>query len=545
MHSTPYQKLQNVPKVNPVDFHVREHYLHVYHQKGRRPNNNEDDSDSDSDNDNDNDNDKKLQWNYETPVLIENVLSSTQCDAFCDALVTNLGHVEVDVQRKYYTDDDVHNDGHNDGHNNYGHDDNGTNLAHTQIHTCTLNEALGLMMESQYRDSLFCFSEGLMDTNVDVDESDVDVDGDGDGDGDSIMTVKEMKHFCQSKRESLFLNGGHNHSGGIVGKKNTSKKTDRSNNNCHKKMKKIGDEEKEEGEELNFFHYFPKNVQPSDCVIIAGEGATSTLHRDPFEWTGTSLCLEGTKIWRFLAPPGAVMGIKNKNEETNGGTYYEDDMEDVIDDNNHNESGVSHIDKLLNAYRLSSVAWDNEDDDNDENDNNDENTTYLSSGWQSDYSLYSSFVNHDKYPSAEEFATMDEDEKNYIIQELANNVDALQPNCSPQKITDGSPQNHGDDDPRDVVSIWTVVQKPGDLLVIPAYWWHQTFALEPSIAIASQRCDRERDLERVIKHILDTSGCMEGHNGDEYPTIATDEYLSTHSMEEIANELFHTLGSKK
>ena len=54
-------------------------------------------------------------------------------------------------------------------------------------------------------------------------------------------------------------------------------------------------------------------------------------------------------------------------------------------------------------------------------------------------------------------------------------------------------------------TIWTVVQKPGDMLVIPAYWWHQTYALEPSLAYASQRCGLDRDAPRVLSHIIDTA----------------------------------------
>ena len=35
------------------------------------------------------------------------------------------------------------------------------------------------------------------------------------------------------------------------------------------------------------------------------------------------------------------------------------------------------------------------------------------------------------------------------------------------------------------VRIWPVVQKPGGLLVIPVFWWYQTYTLEPLVGIAS------------------------------------------------------------
>lgn len=51
------------------------------------------------------------------------------------------------------------------------------------------------------------------------------------------------------------------------------------------------------------------------------------------------------------------------------------------------------------------------------------------------------------------------------------------------------------------IKIHTAIQKPGDLLVIPAHWWHQTFGLEPSVAVASQRCGTG-DAEMVFQHML-------------------------------------------
>ena len=397
LSSTPASSfnVRKVSKVSASDFEVQKHYFHKDTQTGAI---------------------------YETPVLIENALSPSLSEKLCDSIVHNLGHVTVDVQRKRKNIKD------------------GDITTSTEIFEYSLVEALGLMMESTHDDSFFCFSEGLMDDNIES------VDMESGENEEAVLGMKDIKKIFTSTRENLF--GYHNDS---------------------------SDKQKSG----NVFDHFPKDVRPSDCVVIAGEGATSTLHRDPFSWTGTSLCLEGTKIWRFIAPPGA-MGQQKHVLDGNGSG---DDLNKKC-----NDSFVSCVDNTLKSYRLPSIAWDDG--------SNQDDTIYLSSGWQSNYSLYSSYKNHGQYPSAEDFASMDEHEKISIIEDLANNMFDLAPNC-PNIFSSTS---NGMEDNQ--LSIWTVVQKPGDLLVIPAFWWHQTFALEPSLAIASQRCDRERDCERVLKYII-------------------------------------------
>ena len=39
-------------------------------------------------------------------------------------------------------------------------------------------------------------------------------------------------------------------------------------------------------------------------------------------------------------------------------------------------------------------------------------------------------------------------------------------------------------------------------MLIPPYWYHQTYAPEPSLAVASQRCGSLLDATRVVGHIL-------------------------------------------
>jgi Cupin-like domain len=220
----------------------------------------------------------------------------------------------------------------------------------------------------------------------------------------------------------------------------------------------------------DWFSQFPAPARPTDAVIIAGAGATSTLHRDPFDWTGTSLCLEGTKVWRFIEPPPTTTIIHNDDDD----------------------GGVKRIDQQLDSYRLESIAWrrDNDDDDNDHN----TGTMSLSAGWQSDYSLYHS-RRHESIPSARELAELAEtDPSQYetLLQEVATNMDILRP-CD-----DAAAQQQNNSN---TFTIHTAIQKPGDLLLIPAHWWHQTYALEPSVAVASQRCSA-LDAPRVFEHIL-------------------------------------------
>lgn len=213
-----------------------------------------------------------------------------------------------------------------------------------------------------------------------------------------------------------------------------------------------------------WFEHFPPRAKPSDCIILAGEGATSTLHRDPFEWTGTSICLEGTKVWRFVPPPGATASSSRQKRD--------------------DRSNVHIIDQALDAYRLDSIAWG-------DGDGNDENDITISAGWQSDLSLFAQRDN--TIPGARILAEIEEEQgeeaKLRFIASAAINTGMLYP-----------------DDNLDVPTTpWAGVQKPGDLIVIPAYWWHQTYATEPSLAVASQRCGTERDARRVARHLLETA----------------------------------------
>ena len=287
----------------------------------------------------------------------------------------------------------------------------------TQLYDCTVAQSLDLMMQSTPQDSIFAFVEGLLDSKQLSLQKNIDVEHQ-----QQFQKTKEVLDSIQLRlvqaREALFCDGD---------------------------------------DHENWFDFFPDFVKPSDCVIMAGEGATSTLHRDPFEWTGTSLCLEGRKIWRFLS---------GKN--------------------------VDDWDKRLQSYRLESIAWDDSKGNDNHGDITNQRRVTLSAGWQSDLSLYrradSSTTN---LYSARALANLDESQAEAYLETLASDMGVLQPHPNIQLPL-----------PTTGIDCCSVVQHPGELLLIPPYWYHQTYAPEPSLAVASQRCGSLVDAPRVLGHIL-------------------------------------------
>jgi len=282
-----------------------------------------------------------------------------------------------------------------------------------ELHDCTLTQGIDAIMDSTHADSRFIFQEGLLEQ-------------------DNQLALNSLSKRLYAAQESLFT-------------------------------------------DEDWLQHFPSDIRPSSCVVMAGEGATSTLHRDPLEWTGTSLCLEGTKVWRFMAPSPTVQVV----------------------------------DELLHSYRLESIAWDDEHD------------TALSAGWQSDFNLFD--TRSDDVPSAQALDEMESVKKCELMTSIARDTSKLEPNL-----------------PLDSTKIYSVIQKPGDLLVIPAHWWHQTYGLEPSIAVASQRCGTIRDAPRLVHHILETAGLA--HDVEMYKRLYQDSFEdSTEPPRQIVGRLFQDI----
>jgi hypothetical protein len=449
---------------------------------------------------------------YETPVIVEGVLSKEACEKLTDDLVAECGRIEVTLQRKRNeariqpppkskpsklskrdrrrkskkNKDTAAEDGEATTTT--------TTTTTTDMYSCSFLEAIDLALgQSKHDDALLAFCEGLLNPELDQDDNN---------------SSSSLQQRIEDVREQLFQQ-----------RSPTNSENGGDNNNN-------GESEADATHPIDpcwFRAYFPTEARPTDCVILAGEGATSTLHRDPLEWTGTNLCLDGTKVWRFVAPPLAAAAASAAAAAT-----MEHDC--GLGDYNRDEkcSAVSVIDGLLEAYRLDSIAW------SDDNDDESGDPLTLSAGWQSDYSLFAHF--HDGISSSA-LSELEEEKgtghKLDVISRTAADVDRLQPDIPIDIGIIGTSANGESAEQKqtgDCVTVWSGVQKPGDMIVIPAHWWHQTYAMEASLAIASQRCGAERDSKRVLRHILETTtslGSTMEKNTSEEPREEPSEFLSS------------------
>jgi len=335
------------------------------------------------------------------PILITDAMSAKDCEVICEEWIQAVGSETITVQRKQQQQEQLQE--------NNSQQPTTHTQTQMQLYECTVAQSLDLMMQSSPQNSIFAFVEGLLESDS-VEKP------------KTRQVLRSIAGRLTAAREALFVN------------------------------------------DPNWFDFFPENVRPSDCVVLAGEGATSTLHRDPFEWTGTSLCLEGRKVWRFLSPVGTGNDSDNMNRSNDG------------------------WDDRLRSYRLESTAWSSSYGDDDQEENDREDDMVLSAGWQSDLSLFTS--SSSSLRTARSLAELAETEATAYLDELASTTHLLTSHDEIQPaITMG-------------VDCCSVVQHPGDLLLIPPYWYHQTYAPEPSLAVASQRCGSSIDAPRVLRHIL-------------------------------------------
>lgn len=114
----------------------------------------------------------------------------------------------------------------------------------------------------------------------------------------------------------------------------------------------------------------------------------------------------------------------------------------------------------------------------------------------------------------DEIAFMD-DEKFMYYQHLAQHEHLLRPSVA-------------------VNDEWlSTVLLDGDLLVVPPNWWYQSYNMEMSISLESQRC---HDLSQVIRHIVEKSNLSVPPR-----LLQRTEFHSTEDANELIDELFELL----
>uniref|UniRef100_A0A7S3VEM4 Uncharacterized protein n=1 Tax=Chaetoceros debilis TaxID=122233 RepID=A0A7S3VEM4_9STRA len=144
-------KTVELPKIHKSKFQPHTHYYHTHPYPNGRP--------------------------YETPVLVENVLSRPVCESICGTILGIKGNSIVDLQRKkkFYNED-------------------GEIVTGTKIIPCDLMQAFGCMMESHKDDSFFCFCEGMLEDEQEDDDND-------EGDASSL---KKIRSILDQAKEELF-----------------------------------------------------------------------------------------------------------------------------------------------------------------------------------------------------------------------------------------------------------------------------------------------------------------------------------------------------
>jgi hypothetical protein len=396
------------------------------------------------------------------PVIIRDVVSSLEIESLTDELMDAFGNELITMQRRTRINDEAsmyeyENDG-DDGSSSRlvkKKKKTTTTTTMTTTYDIPLGDCVNYMMDSNHDDSYFAFCEGLLPPLSYPSPP---------SSSSSSSSIERLGCKLRDIREMPFA-GKHDDDVDV--------------------------------EEEDWFEYFPLELRPTDAIILAGTGATSTLHRDPFEWTGTSLCLEGTKVWRFVLPPPPP--------RSGGGG-----------------GGVGVIDEAFASHRLDSIAWDDVDGEEE-----DGGRVVLSAGWQSDMSLYDEI--DDCFPSGYDWSMMEEDmDVDAYVREMemacadANRLrpcrDALD---ALYRIADGTTtiDDYSDRDSSSSSSqsspFMTAVQRSGDLLLIPAHCWHQTYAPMPSLAVSSQRCGARVDGANVVRHVLDVVAMMKKRNNND------------------------------
>ena len=210
----------------------------------------------------------------------------------------------------------------------------------------------------------------------------------------------------------------------------------------------------------DWFAHFPPSIRPKTALIVGGAGARSFLHADPYEWVGWNILFEGCKVWTFF-PPDVPMeafgGRRNAPEAWGDAGIAAGWVVEGVD--LYREIGLSPGPKGSPPTALNQhlIAAHQELDKKDKKDK-------------------------DKKDSKKTSSTPP--------RPLCFHAGAAQPlveaALAPAEVMRRCVQ---------------IVQREGELVVIPPAWWHQVYHVTPSIAVAGQYFN-EDGKQRVFGHML-------------------------------------------
>jgi hypothetical protein len=271
----------------------------------------------------------------------------------------------------------------------------------------------------------------------------------------------------------------------------------------------------------DYFSYFPELVRPRSALVIGGMGSRSFLHADPYEWIGTSYLFEGIKLWTFIPPDSEWEDPAFKDKDTASHATRDAPQDDRISQ----QRGYPTASEVLNSRRQTPDAWGG--------------LFNFSAGWVSDVDLYRqqdsdgiASINlyysemyekydkvvrgiererelirrHDNNNNIDENGHMVNEDGNTNINRyphIINSALIRRPKVVPS-FKSGIDRVDSCDN-RVLKGAVQILQKEGDLLIIPPRWWHQVYNLQPTVAVASQYMN-DVVKDRVIDHMLQWNG---------------------------------------
>lgn len=251
-------------------------------------------------------------------------------------------------------------------------------------------------------------------------------------------------------------------------------------------------EHTKEEDTLDWFAAVRQYAKVHDTLVIAGSGATSPAIQC-HSYSKIQLCVDGSQLIRILPP----LGLQDNEVLRDWASPEFMEAWQGFPVSNGYRANPKHD---LFAFRHRDVSWELQQ----------------------------------LEQRGHEGETKSRNRYDQFFQHWAEDPNVLHPNFD---VMGSNPhatvQNHHD--------LWhSTVLLPGDMLVIPPGWWYQTYNVEPSVTLSTQRMGGSKMASQFILHALETSGVdrmlrlnkEERHSMEEALTIISglfevlDEYYS-------------------